>query len=106
MKLSKEMIENIETIHRMDKDELYETYGEMIPEDASENIYEVKEKLAYFIYWVLYGKEPNEFKHDEIVRHFQKLIMQDELKKYRHSKRTQRIIKKLYRAEYGELENI
>jgi hypothetical protein len=39
MKLSKEMIENIETIHRMDKEELYETYGEMIPDSSPENIY-------------------------------------------------------------------
>jgi hypothetical protein len=107
MKLSKEMIDQIEIIHRMDKDELYETYGEMIPEDASEdNICEVKEELAYFIYWILHGKEPNEFKQDKIVRHFQNLIMQDELKKYSYSRRTQGIIRRIYRMEYGEFENI
>jgi hypothetical protein len=31
MRLSKEMIKRIESIHSMDKNELYETYGEMIP---------------------------------------------------------------------------
>jgi Mg/Co/Ni transporter MgtE len=106
MKLSKEMTDQIEIIHRMDKEELYETYEEMIPDSSSENIYEVKEELAYLIYFVLHGKEPNEFKRDKISRYFQNLIMQDELKAYRHSRSTQRIIRRIYRMEYGEFENI
>jgi hypothetical protein len=38
MKLNKEMIERIESLHKMDREELFETYGDLIPNDASENM--------------------------------------------------------------------
>lgn len=96
MRVTKEMIDQIETIHRMKKDELYETYGDMIPEDTSEHLHEVKLDLAYLIYAVLY-KEPNEFQRDLIYDRFMHLEMEDELRAYSHSKSTQRIIKRMYR---------
>jgi hypothetical protein len=98
MKLSKEMLERIESIHRMDENELYETYSDMIPEDASEDIDQVKLELAYLIYAIL-RKEPDEFVRDKIARYFQLLEMNDELRAYSHSKSTQRIIRRIYRMQ-------
>jgi hypothetical protein len=98
--ISKEMIERIESLHSMDKNELYETYGEMIPDDASEDIDEIKVELAYLIHAILYGKEPNEMKRDKIYRYFKYLEMQDELRTYNHSKSTQKIIRRIYRENY------
>jgi uncharacterized protein YcaQ len=98
MRLSKEMIKSIESIHRMNKEELYETYGEMIPEDASEDTSQTKLELAYLIYAIL-RKEPGEFERDKIARYFRHQEMNDELRAYSRSKSTQRIIKRLYRMQ-------
>ncbi|MDR0555770.1 MAG: hypothetical protein LBG20_02020 [Holosporaceae bacterium] len=99
MKLNKEMIKQIETLHIMNDEELYETYGDMIPDDASENTEQVKLELAYTIYAVLCGKWPNEMKRDLIYCHFQHLEMNQELETYKHSRNTQRIIKRLYQMQ-------
>ncbi|MDR2781860.1 MAG: hypothetical protein LBB21_05425 [Holosporaceae bacterium] len=98
--ISKEMMERIESLHIMDKNELFETYGEMIPDLASEDINEVKLELAYLIYAILYCKEPSEMKRDQIYRYFKYLEMQDELRAYSCSKSTQRIVRKIYMANY------
>jgi hypothetical protein len=95
MELDEEMLECFEDIHRMGREELVETYGEMIPEIASEDMDQVKLELAYLIYAIL-RKEPNEFERDKIARHFQHLEMQDALKTYGHSKCTQGIIRRIY----------
>ncbi|MDR2437084.1 MAG: hypothetical protein LBD17_03330 [Endomicrobium sp.] len=92
MKLSKEMLERIESIPKMGKEELIATYRDMILIGATEDIDEVKLELGYLIYAVL-RKEPDEFEKDKIVRYFQHLEMNDELKAYSHSKSTQRIIR-------------
>lgn len=39
MKLTKEIIQQIEVIYRMNKEELYKTYGDMIPENAPEHLH-------------------------------------------------------------------
>jgi hypothetical protein len=98
MRLSKEMIKSIESIHSMDKNELYKTYGEMIQEDASEDTSQTKLELAYLIYAIL-RKEPNEFERDKIERYFRHLEMNDELRAYSHLKSTQRIIRRIYRMQ-------
>jgi hypothetical protein len=40
----------------MDKNELYETYEEMISDIDSEDVNQVKLELAYLIYAIIYGK--------------------------------------------------
>jgi hypothetical protein len=105
MRLNEEMIECFEDIHKMGREELVATYGDMILIGATEDTDEVKVELAYLIYAIL-RKEPDEFEKDEIFRYFKSLEMQDEVKAYSHSKSTQRIIRRIYRMEYGEFENI
>jgi hypothetical protein len=83
----------------MDETELYETYEEMIPETDSNDIRWIKLELAYLIYAILHCKEPNEVQRDKIYCYFQNLEMQDELRAYRHSKSTQRIIRRIYRMQ-------
>jgi len=85
----------------MGKDELYETYGKMIPKNSSENISEIKIELTYLIYAVLYGNAPCELKRDQIFCYFRNLEMWDELRKYSRSKSTQRIIRRMYRESWG-----
>jgi hypothetical protein len=101
MKLSKKMIEHIESLHKMDKDELYETYGEMIQDSDSGDA--TKLKSAYHIYATLHGKEPNKVQKDKIFRCFQNLIMQDDLKTYGNSESGQRLVKRLYKMHYEKL---
>ncbi|MDR1551401.1 MAG: hypothetical protein LBS14_01855 [Holosporaceae bacterium] len=96
MRLNEEMIDHIESIHRMDREELVAIYGDMILIGATEDIDEVKVELAYLIYAIL-RKEPDEFEKDKIVRYFRHLEMNDELRAYSHSKSTQRIIRRIYR---------
>ncbi|MDR2780914.1 MAG: hypothetical protein LBB21_00410 [Holosporaceae bacterium] len=98
MKLSKEIIERIESIHRMGREELVATYGDMILIGATEDIDEVKLELGYLIYAIL-CKEPDEFDRDKIACYFQHLEMNDELRAYSHSKSTQRIIRRIYRMQ-------
>jgi hypothetical protein len=93
------MTEQIELLHGMDETELYETYGDMICETDSEDIRGIKMELAYLIYAILQGKEPNEVQRDKIYCYFQNLEMQDELMAYSHSKPTQRIIRRIYRMQ-------
>ena len=99
MKPSKEMIRLIESLHIMDREELDEMYGDLISDDSSEDMSEIKLELAYLIYDILCGKEPNEIERDKIYCYFQRLEMQDQLKAYKHSKSTQRIIRRLYRMQ-------
>jgi ribosome-binding ATPase YchF (GTP1/OBG family) len=98
MELSKEIIECFEDIHKMGREELVATYGDMILIDATEDIDEVKLELDYLIYAVL-RKEPDKFERDKIPRYFRYLEMNNELKAYSHSKSTQRIIRRIYRMQ-------
>jgi hypothetical protein len=74
MELDEEMLECFEDIHRMGREELVATYGDMILIGATEDIDEVKLELGYLIYAVL-RNEPDEFERDKIVRYFRCLEM-------------------------------
>ena len=95
--LDKELTGHIKNMHSMSKNELYKTYEGLIPDNASKDIDEVKIELAYCLYEILHDKEPDELERSDIYDYFMSLKMQDELRKYSHSKPTQRIIKRIYR---------
>ena len=98
--LREDMIEQIEKICTMSKNEFYETYEKIIDtvifRADLKNIKYIKLELLYLIYEAFYEIYPDIPEKNRVNRHFNRLEMEEILKKYQHSESMQKIIKKIY----------